>query len=245
MRKLLLLILLNVLLCTVKVWGQAAVPSWGGGADQQDFSWGFTFQYVESDFKIEKKPTWRNPYIDPETNKMVTDSIKSIGSNSLPGFGIGFLMRYSFSQYLEVRGTPSLVFSDKLLKYTFNTQSQNTEKQIQTTSVDLPLSFKLKSDRIADFRLYVMGGVKYSMAISKKNQPPDVPLTEKLVRMNRSYAAYEAGIGCDIYFEYFKLSPELKLSNSFGNVLMSENHPYTSPLNKLFLHTIMFSLYFE
>ena len=53
------------------------------------------------------------------------------------------------------------------------------------------------------------------------------------------------GIGFDLYFEYFKLSPEIKLSNSFGNVLLPETHPFSAPINKLSLHTIMFSLYFE
>jgi len=59
------------------------------------------------------------------------------------------------------------------------------------------------------------------------------------------FGSYEAGIGCDIYFEFFKLSPEIKIANSFGNVLVAQNQPFSVPIDKLFLHTIMFSLSFE
>jgi len=59
------------------------------------------------------------------------------------------------------------------------------------------------------------------------------------------FGSYEVGLGFDIYFEFFKLSPEIKLSNSIGNVLVNGDNPYSTPINKLTLHTISFSLIFE
>ena len=59
------------------------------------------------------------------------------------------------------------------------------------------------------------------------------------------FGSYEAGLGCDIYFEYFKLSPEIKIANSLGNILVPQAQPFSAPLSKLGLHTIMFSLIFE
>jgi len=221
-------------------------PAWGGGADQQDVSFGFTFSYIQSNFKIIKQPNWRAPFFDKLNNRYVTDSLNSIGSNNLPGFSIGFLTRYSLSDHLEVRVTPSIVFADRELNYVYATPSQDVTKQIQTTTVDFPLSFKLKSDRIANFRAYILGGVKYSEAIGKGNTMDETndPL-QKLVKNSKGFGSYEAGLGCDIYFEFFKLSPEIKLSNSIGNVLVQENNPFSSPISKLSLHTIMFSLIFE
>src|SRR5947209_6044289 len=144
---------------------QDAVPAWGGGADQQDLSFGFTFSYVTSNYKIIKQPNWRAPFFDKLNNRYVTDSLNSIGSNSLPGFAIGFLTRYSFSDHLEVRVTPSLIFADRGISYAYATPSQDVTKQVQTTTIDFPISFKLMSDRIQNFRAYIMGGVKYSQAI--------------------------------------------------------------------------------
>jgi hypothetical protein len=225
---------------------QDRVPAWGGGADQQDLSFGFTFSYISSSFKIIKQPNWRSPFFDQGTNRYVTDSLNSINSASLPGFAIGFISRYRLSEHLEVRITPSIVFADRELAYTYATPSQDVTKQIQTTTVDFPLSFKLKSDRIGDFRAYILGGVKYSEAVGKGNTTDmiDDPL-QRMVKNSKGFGSYEAGLGCDIYFEFFKLSPEIKMSNSFGNVLVPENQPFSTPISKLFLHTIMFSLIFE
>jgi len=225
----------------------AQVPAWGGGADQTDLSFGFTFSYVSSYFKIFKKPNWRDPFLDKDNNNQpVTSPLNSISSNNSPGFAVGFITRYRITDHLEVRATPSLVFADRTLSYVYETPSQNTDKSVQTTTVDLPLSLKLKSDRIGDFRAYLLGGVKYSGAIgSKKNSDLGAAPLEKLVKNVGGYSSYEAGLGCDIYFEFFKLSPEIKISNSFGNILVPEDHPFSSPISKLSLHTVMLSLYFE
>jgi hypothetical protein len=221
-------------------------PAWGGGADQNDLSFGFSFAYVSSYFKIVKKPNWRNPYYDPGVNKNITDSLNSIISKPLPGFVIGFVTRYRLTDHFEVRATPSLVFADRDLSYAYLTPSQDVDKQIQTTTVDFPVSIKLRSDRINNFRAYIMGGVKYSQAIGKGNTSVvDLNPLDQLPKNVTGFGSYEAALGCDIYFEFFKLSPEIKISNSFGNVLGPGTNPYTNPISKLSLHTIMFSLIFE
>ncbi|HEX3383632.1 MAG TPA: hypothetical protein VHS53_00505, partial [Mucilaginibacter sp.] len=72
----------------------AQAPAWGGGADQQDYSFGFTFQYVSNYFKIDKKPAWRSPYFDAVEGKNITDMVNSISSPNTAGFAVGFLYRY-------------------------------------------------------------------------------------------------------------------------------------------------------
>ncbi|OKS85247.1 type IX secretion/gliding motility protein PorT/SprT [Mucilaginibacter polytrichastri] len=242
------LILFLLFFCTCKSWAQyTIVPSWGGGADQQDLSFGFTFQYINSDFKIVKQADWQTVVDRADVTTTYKGRRASISSNSLPGFGIGFVTRYSFNEHLEIRTTPELVFADKQILYTYlDATLGNDSKQIQTTSVDVPLLLKLKSDRIGDMRVYLIGGLKTSFAINKKPNNVEANLEDKAITLKRNYNAWEAGVGFDIYFEYFKLSPELKVSNSFNNMLASDKaNPFTSPLSKLFLHTISFSLYFE
>jgi hypothetical protein len=238
------LIVFILMFCSSLLFAQR-VPAWGGGADLQDLSFGFSFSYVSSDFKIGKIPNWRIPFPDPETGIPLTSPLNSISSKSLPGFSVGFLTRYRLTEHLEARFTPSLVFADRNLTYTYANPDQNTIKQVQTTTVDAPLSLKIKSDRIGDFRAYILGGVKYSHAIGSKKSDANADPLDKLVKNVSGYSSYEAGLGCDIYFEFFKLSPEIKISNSFGNVLLPDNNPFSAPINKLSLHTIMFSLFFE
>ena len=223
----------------------AQAPAWGGGADQTDLSFGFNFGYVSSYYKIVKKPDWRTPFFDPGVNKNITDSLSSIGSKPLPGFAIGFVTRYRVFENLEVRITPSLIFADRSLTYTYPTASEDVTKQVQPTIVDFPLSLKLRSDRVGNFRAYILGGLKYSQSIGKGAQDDTTDPLEKKIKNVSGYSSYEAGLGCDIYFEFFKLSPEIKISNSLGNVLVPEYQPFSTPISKLSLHTIVFSLYFE
>jgi hypothetical protein len=223
----------------------AQVPAWGGGSDQVDYSFGFTFQYVNSYYKINKKPNWRNPYYDQLDRQYVTDSVNSIKSPNSPGFAVGFLARYNLTDFLEVRTTPSLVFADRTVSYIYATPSQNVDKPVQATSIDFPLELKLKSDRIENFRAYMLAGVKYSSAIGSKKNPPEVNPVDAVLRNKSGFGSYEVGLGCDIYFEFFKLSPELKISNSFNNILVPEANPYATPINSLSLHTVTFSLIFE
>ena len=230
-------------LCSNMLLAQA--PAWGGGADQNDLAFGFSFTYVTSNFKIVKQPSWRNPYYDPGVGHDITDSVSSITSKPTAGFAIGFISRYRIDEHVEVRVTPSLIFADRSIFYTYDTPSENVVKSTQTTTVDFPLEVKLKSDRIQDFRMYIMGGIKYSEAIGRGNNQPTLDPLQMVVKNTSGFGSYEAGLGCDIYFEFFKLSPEIKLSNSFNNVLVHDGTPFSAPISKLSLHTLMFSLIFE
>lgn len=222
-----------------------SVPVWGGGADEKDFSAGFSFSYVSSYYKIDKKPNWRAPYFD-SNGIQVTDSLRSIGSASAPGFAVGFLGRYRLTENIEARITPALIFADRGVSYTYDTPAQNQTKNIKATFVDLPVSVKIKSNRLGDYRAYILAGLKYSRALgNKENADQNAAPAEKLLKTINGYGSYEVGLGFDIYFEFFKLSPEIKLSNSFGNLLLRENNAFASPIEKLGLHTVMFSLHFE
>lgn len=237
------LAILVLFVCSNAALAQA--PAWGGGADQTDLAFGFTFSYISSYFKIVKQPNWRAPYYDPGVGHNITDSVNSITSPANPGFAIGFLCRYRLEEHIEVRSAPSLIFADRELYYTYATPSEDVEKSTQTTTVDLPLEIKIKSDRIRDFRMYVMGGIKYSLAVGRGNEQATLDPLQMTVKNSGGFGSYEAGLGCDIYFEYFKLSPEIKISNSLGNILIPQQQPYSTPLSKLGLHTLMFSLIFE
>src|ERR1700733_3329373 len=100
MIKTLYLTIILFFLCSNLLLAQA--PAWGGGADQNDLSFGFSFSYVSNYYKIVKKPDWRNPYFDPGVNRYITDSVKSISSNPTPGFAIGFVTRYRLTEHIEV-----------------------------------------------------------------------------------------------------------------------------------------------
>lgn len=240
-------LLLVVLFVSVKLCSFAQ-GNWGGGVDDEIIHFGFTFQYVSSHYKILKNPDWQEPSFstEPASPDHLTNAIYGIASPASPGFGIGFVSNLRLGDNLDLRLTPALVFSDRLLDYTYET-ADPIQKKVMATMVDIPLGIKLKSDRRTNFRAYLLAGGKFSSDIVSKKKTDDsgLALTEKFIKNQRNILSYEVAVGFDFYFEFFKLSPELKLSNSIGSVLKQESHPFSSPLEKLYLRNFQFSLYFE
>lgn len=219
----------------------------GSGGDDQALNFGFSFQYITSEYKILKKAGWRDPYFDTETNAPITDSLNSISSPPAQGFGLGFVSDVKFDDHVSLRLTPSLSFADRVLDYRYADPSKDRQQRIPATMVDLPLAVKIRSDRRMNFRAYMIGGAKYSLDIISQKKMDDsgnIPV-EKLLKNVRNILSYEAGIGFELYFEWFIMRPEIKLSNSFRNVLKPEDNPYSSPIDKLFLRNLHFSIYFE
>jgi len=251
MKKKLLILLFSVIALNSKA------QNWGGGIDEQDFNWGFSFQYIASEFKLIRSPNWQDIFLDYEqNNRPITDKLASISSPLSAGFGIGFVMNYKLHKNFDLRSTPTLVFTDRLVDYQYALPSVNVpsdfidgrvQQKVSATMVDLPLGIKLKSERRKDFRAYLLLGAKYSMdlASGKKVNDDDKALIYKLLKNKKNFASYEAAIGFDLYFEYFKMSPELKVSHSVGNVLKHENHPFSTPIDKAILRNFTFSLFFE
>lgn len=227
----------------------ARAQNWGGGVDDSNLHFGFTFQYISSEYKILKKPNWSVPYTaDLDAGVPGPNSLTAISSESSPGFGIGFVVNKRLLENADLRFTPILVFNDRVLTYHYGEIKDNVERKVSSTLVEFPLGLKIKSDRRNNFRAYVLGGAKYSMDISSKKKTNNSNITdaaEKMVNNKRNFLSYEAGLGFDLYFEYFKMSPEIKLSYSFNSVLKPELNRYSYPIDKLMLRHVTFSLFFE
>lgn len=228
----------------------AKAQNWAGGIDDDRFNWGYSFQYISAEYKIWKNPNWRTPFPDSSTGLPLTDSLNSISSNPTPGFAIGFVGNKKINNNLDLRFTPSLVFSDRKINYTTlrripDVEMKVIEKKISATLIDLPLSLKLKSDRLMNFRAYMLGGLKYSIGINKRKDDAAVPDDQKEINNRKSFLSYEAGAGMDFYFGFFKMSTELKISQSFKNIILHESTAFASPIDKAKLRHFTFSLFFE
>lgn len=243
----------------------ASAQNWGGGVDDERVHFGFTFQYTSSVYKVFKKPDWQEPFKvntaladePPRTDagrNTRTDKLDAIYSKPSAGFGIGLVINGRLSNNADVRLTPMLLFSDRVMQYDYDTPAQyNTAfssetKKVAATLVEFPLGIKIKSNRRNNFRAYMLYGAKYSMDIASKKKMDDSTRDPefKFLKNTRNYLSYEAGLGMDLYFEYFKMSPEIKWSASLNNLLdNSERNPFNAPIDKLALRHVTFSLFFE
>lgn len=165
----------------------------------------------------------------------------------MPGFSAGFLTDFRICKYLNFRIAPTLHFGTKTFKYKLlegTTHLSNLEASVLNIPIAIPVYLKWSSLRFNNFRPYVImgGGVQFDLGADH----------ERVVMQKRFDAFVEVGFGCDIYLEYFNLSPELKLSIGFPNQitpfearpeLSIPDSPYTRAIDKM--TTRMISLVFN
>jgi len=184
-----------------------------------------------ADFKIMNAP------LTPQN-----DSVKFIKTRIGPGFNLGIIGNYQFHKYFDLRFIPTLSFSDKNIVYT-GVDNQQIVKDLSSIYLDFPLQLRFKSEPIKDFRVYGITGVRYDYDLAsnvKARQAPD------LIKLQKNDAAAELGVGFMIYFPYFILSPEFKVSRGFINILApTPGLIYSRTIQALYSRTFTFTLNLE
>ncbi len=234
---------------------QATAQRWGGGVDEDPLHFGFLFQYINAGYKVKLNENWR----EPSGLSTPFDSLMSVTSPVSHGWGLGLLADARLYQRINLRFSPTLIFSNRNMFYYYGAEMRRVPKGNQQSLVgdagflqspifDFPLSLRYTSDRKSNYKIHVMVGGKYSFeVVPEKEEPGTLPFA-MILRTKRSYFSYEAGLGMELYLEYFKMTPEIKFSQSLHNVLgrpYQAPNPYHSPIDKLFLRSFQFSLFFE
>ena len=138
------------------------------------------------------------------------------------------------------------MFGERHLYYGFIDSNQENDekiKRIESTLIDFPLCIKYKSARYNNFRTYVLAGVKYSLDIASQDKIDDKG--QEIVKLKKNDLMGEIGFGIDYYLEYFKFSPEIKLSYGILNLLSENETVYTQSINHLSTNSWMISFTFE
>jgi len=170
------------------------------------------------------------------------DSIKYIRTKVGPGFNLGIIGNYQFHKYFDLRFIPTLSFSDKNIVYTGVNNTQIT-KDISSIYLDFPLQLRFKSDPIKDFRIYGIAGMRYDydLASNVKARKAD-----DIIKLQKNDVAAELGIGFMIYFPYFILSPEIKVSRGVVNILsQTPGLIYSRTMQAIYSRTFTFTLNLE
>ncbi len=203
--------------------------------DYQKIHFGFTLGINELNFNVQRN-----------SNTITNDSLKTLRSKSQKGFNLGIVSNLRLGKFTDLRFVPALIFGERHLNYGFidslNT-SQDQLKKIESTMLDFPIYIKYKSERYNNFRAYVIGGIKYSMDIASQDEIDDEG--QEIVKLKRNDLMGEIGFGLDFYLEYFKFSPQIKISYGVLNLLTKDQSVYTQSINKLTTNGWMLSFTFE
>jgi hypothetical protein len=197
---------------------------------QKTLYFGINMAINMADFKI--KPAPKGSY---------SDTIYTFNSKLAPGFNLGIIGNYQFSKYFDLRFIPSLSFSDKILEYTDN-RGRVTEQTISSIYLDFPLQIRFKSQPIKDVRIFVLAGIRYDFDLAA-NQNKRV--ADDIVQLKKHDFAFEYGIGFQIFFPYFILSPEFKFTQGLINIHNPTGSIYSRVIDQLFSRAFTISINFE
>lgn len=175
------------------------------------------------------------------------DSVLVAEPTNSGGFALGLLATLRLSDRFQFRFNPQLMFFSRSVYYKLKYPDfdGNTEisKAVESVSVTFPFQIKFQSDRIGNFRVYLLGGFKAEMDLASNARAKKA---EELLKIKKFDYGPELGIGFNFYFESFILSPEIKFSNGIPNIHSRDpNLKYSNVFDKIQSRMIVFSIHIE
>lgn len=202
--------------------------------DKQRVHFGFLLGINSTDFVIRRVDNF---------NKI--DTLYTIESDAQTGFNLGIIANLRLAENFDLRFVPDLAFSQRNLEYTFYPDGIKTTtiKQIESTLLEFPLELKFKSNRVNNYRVYVIAGAKYS--IDMVSQAKVESADKEFVKLQKNDYGYQVGFGFDFYLERFKFSPEIKMYNGLRNLLVDDPKIFSSSMESLKSKIFLISFTFE
>jgi hypothetical protein len=205
--------------------------------DLKPYYLGIGFMYEQSHFQVSAHPKF-----------LQSDSVLYVNPTNTGGFGVSGMFTFRAANHLEFRvAFPEFIFASNTLTYHVNYppagETNLATKQIQSLLLGFPAHVKFLSDRINNFRVYMLGGVNYQYDLASNSSARKA---QNLVKLSPGDFSVEAGLGFQFYFPVFILSPELKFSEGIKNVHDRDpNLQYSNVIDKLKTRMVVFSLIFE
>jgi hypothetical protein len=212
----------------IKLVAQPNLPQY----DNQKIHFGFTLATNIGRMQLETRP-----------NFFANDSLRNVSVANFPGIGLGAITNFRLGKHWDIRlMAPVISFVQRNITYDFN----NSQKIVKVESAycDASLLIKYKSERRKNTRAYVIAGPRVSFDFGSTIDKTR-GIQNPVVSLIPFTFGWEAGIGMDIYFEYFKFSPEIKACQTFNNALYRDNYPYTQAIEAIYPQLIQISLHFE
>jgi Outer membrane protein beta-barrel domain len=205
--------------------------------DDMPYYFGLTLNYNSSFLHASKSNYFLN-----------NDSILSAYAGTTGGIGLGLLGTLKLNDNFQLRFNPQLIIgASRYFNYVLGLpaagESINQQKVLPTTLVSFPLHVKFNSDRIGNFRSYLLGGVKYDMDLASNSSARNA---DDLIKLKAGDFGVEIGIGFNLFLPFVTLSPEIKYSLGITNLHQYDaSLKYSNVFDKIQSRMIVFSLHFE
>tara|TARA_Y100000589_G_scaffold177056_1_gene167873 strand:+ start:27668 stop:28357 length:690 start_codon:yes stop_codon:yes gene_type:complete len=199
--------------------------------DKQAYHFGFTLGLSNTKFQIVHSELFSTQ-----------NNFDQILSQHEPGFNVGIIMDLKINKNINLRVTPSFNFSDQKIDFKKNNITNSQPKSnSEVSNFELPLYLKYRSDRINNGRAYLLFGGNFMLNMSSVEK---LQVVDNLKFKTTNYSI-DVGFGIDLYFTYFKFSPEIKYCYGLRNMLVSKENSFSQSINKLYTRGLLISLTFE
>lgn len=162
------------------------------------------------------------------------------------GFALGLLATARISDRFQLRFNPQLLFTERSIFYKLkHPEGGQTDitKTVESVLVTFPVQVKLQSDRIGNFRVYMMTGIKGDIDLASNARAKKA---DDLVKIKKYDYGVELGVGFNFFFTSFIFSPEIKISNGLGNIhSRDERLKYSNVFDKIQSRMVVFSIHIE
>ena len=213
--------------------------------DDKRVRFGITLGANRSHFAFTHHPVFLQTIQNPPL-----DSITVIESVNSTGVSLAWLVNIRLSNHFDVRTYPvNLTFTERNFLYNLSYpdvpagEGFITEKKTQSISLSIPVQIKFSSDRINNFKAYMIAGgkIEYDLASNAGAKK-----AEEQIKLKKFDYAAEVGLGFHFYFPMFVLTPEIKMSWGLGNLhSRDKNLKFSSTIDQINSRSIFFSLTVE
>lgn len=184
-------------------------------------------------------------YLHPKF--LESDSVYVAEPTNSGGFTLGLSATARLSNRFQLRFNPQLMFIERnifySLKYPDIDGLTEVTKKVESVIVSFPIQLKFQSDRIGNFRVYALAGVKGDMDMASNAR---AKRAEELVKIWKYDYGPEFGIGFNFFFDSFIFSPEIKISNGLRNIHARDSDlRFSNVFDKIQSRMIVFSIHLE
>jgi hypothetical protein len=186
----------------------------------------------------------------PTLNAYSAYGFRSIQAQALPGAQVGLLASLKLgTPILRLRLIPTFSFQERVIKYysapKVNLTSETyNEERVNSSNVDFPLLFQIRTLRQGNFTAFAITGIQFSLDLQSM-QDKSQNYIDPFIKIKKKDWMAQFGGGVEFFNEYFKLGLELKYSQGLQNVLIQDLSPVSKPINSLYNNSWVFTVTFE
>lgn len=236
---------LLAVLVSVRIYSQEERPRHLPAFDYKRIHFGFTVGFNAMDLGLVR-------------NYEAEDFIYADLSHLQPGFQVSIVSDLRLSKNWNLRFLPGISFGSRELDYYEYDENGQMGDRIQfpdadnpvalgPSFLDFPLHLKYRSERVNNYRPYLVGGINFRYDMSAK-RVYDVE-SDEYVKFKPADFYLEFGFGVDTYLRYFKFAPEIKVGVGLRNIISDDTRePYpqfVSSIERATSYIVMLNFHFE